>query len=304
MTQTKAKADSLAGDAAQAKQKNTQTKQNITGTHATLDQTEAKLTLMSGQSAAAQAQLAAKASGPSQIAARATTLDQQGQEAIQASIELERRAHAAQQKYLAGMLTVPQFRRKRPSDAGPSGLVQRQADSSASQSGRRTDLNLAGRAVEALPEWLTGEERQTAQQRANAQAVESQRRASEIREIEGDADHPFSRLTAADKAGIALSLTAHHLFGSVAGVRWPNFLGTLARGLVDPRMALMGIVSGLSMTLSGAANLFSAKQWEKDPLGNLLKSAADIATGITIILGSIAALAMAIIAILVAARRS
>ena len=38
--------------------------------------------------------------------------------------------------------------------------------------------------------------------------------------------------------------------------------------------------------------------WKADPLGNLLKSAADIATGITIILGSIVALATAIIAIM------
>jgi hypothetical protein len=36
---------------------------------------------------------------------------------------------------------------------------------------------------------------------------------------------------------------------------------------------------------------------EKDPLGNLLKSSADIATGVTVVLGSIAGLAIAIIAI-------
>jgi hypothetical protein len=63
----------------------------------------------------------------------------------------------------------------------------------------------------------------------------------------------------------------------------------------------MGIVSGLSMTLSGVGNLLSAEQWKKDPLGNLLKSAADIATGITIVLGAITGLALAIIVILIAA---
>ena len=54
------------------------------------------------------------------------------------------------------------------------------------------------------------------------------------------------------------------------------------------------------MTLSGIANLLSADQWEKDPLGNLLKSSADIATGVTIVLGSIAGLAVAIIVVLTA----
>ena len=74
----------------------------------------------------------------------------------------------------------------------------------------------------------------------------------------------------------------------------------MVQGLVDPRVGLMGIVHGLSMTLSGVANLFSAEQWAADPLGNLLKSAADVAMGITIILGSITLLATAIGIILTA----
>ena len=48
------------------------------------------------------------------------------------------------------------------------------------------------------------------------------------------------------------------------------------------------------MVLSGGANLLSAEQWARDPLGNLLKSAADIVTGLTIILGSIAGLCLAL----------
>jgi hypothetical protein len=289
ITQTGAKADGLAGEAAQAKQKNAQTKQNITGTQATLDQTGAKLTQMSGQSSAAQQQLAAQAGGPAQMAAGAASLDQQGQAAIQASIQMEERVHASQQKYLDGMRSVPASKRGKPV------LVQRQPEPG------RIDLNLAGKVGNALPEWLTGEEKQTEEQRAEAEAAEKKRRADEVKEINDKAGGDFSKLSAADKAGIALSLTGRHLFGSVAGIKWPNFLGKMAQGLVDPRMALMGIVSGLSMILSGGANLFSAAQWKKDPLGNLLKSAADIATGITIVLGSITALAMAIIAILVAA---
>lgn len=62
----------------------------------------------------------------------------------------------------------------------------------------------------------------------------------------------------------------------------------------------MGIVHGFGSIASGVANLFSAEQWEKDPLGNALKSAADIATGVTIVLGSIAGLAVAIGVILTA----
>lgn len=302
MGKTAAKADSLAADAAHAKEGNQKTQQNLTGTQVALDHTDAKLKALSAQSAHAQNQIDAQAAGPHAVAARAASLDQQGEAAISASVQLEQRIHAAQQRYAAGMRNVPKS--KRGEHAGAGGvplLVQRQADPGATPTDGRVNLNLAGKVGEALPDWLTGEERQSDKERAEAQAAEKKRRADEIAEINTKAGGDFSNLSAADKAGIALSLTARHLFGSVAGIKWPNFLHKMAQGLVDPRMALMGVVSGLSMVLSGGANLLSAEQWQKDPLGNLLKSAADIASGITIILGSITALAMAIIAILVAA---
>ena len=110
----------------------------------------------------------------------------------------------------------------------------------------------------------------------------------------------FSRLSAGDKVLIALNLTGENLFNNVANTNWPNFLGHLVQGLFNPRVGLMGIVHGLSMTLSGFANLASLEQWEANPLGNLLKSAADIAMGITVILGSITLLATAIGIILTA----
>jgi hypothetical protein len=302
MGKTQAKADSLAADAAHAKENNEQTRGNVAKTQDTLTQTGAKLGKMSEQSAHAQAQLDAHAAGPGAVAAGAASLDQQGEAAIQASMQMEQRLHAVQQNYLAGMRSVPKSKRDQAaSGASAPVLVQRQADPAAAPADGRVNLNLAGKVGEALPSWLSGEEKQSDKDRAEAQAAEKKRREDEIKEINDQAGGNFNKLSSDEKAGIALSLTVRHLFGSVAGIKWPNFLGKMLQGLIDPRIALMGIVSGLSMTLSGAANLLSAEQWKKDPLGNLLKSAADIATGITIILGSITALAMAIIAILVAA---
>ncbi|HEY3705555.1 MAG TPA: DUF4157 domain-containing protein [Terracidiphilus sp.] len=301
MTKTQAKADTLAGDAAQAKQKNAKTSQNVTATHGALDQTGAKVAQMQAQNASAQAQAAAHAGGPAQMAARAAALDLDGQAAIQASIQMEQRAHAAQQRYLDGMHSVPKSKLGGASPNPRPVLIQRQAEPGAPNPDERINLNLGAKVGDALPSWLTGEEKQTEEERAQAQADEKKRRQDEIKEISDKAGGDFSKLSAADKAGIALRLTGRHLFGSVAGIKWPNFLGKMLQGLVDPRMALMGVVSGLSMVLSGGANLISAEQWKKDPIGNLLKSAAEIATGITIVLGAITALAMAIIAILIAA---
>lgn len=152
-----------------------------------------------------------------------------------------------------------------------------------------------------IPSWLSGVEAPDEKKRAEAEATEKERRANQLAMIRERAEGAggFERLSAADKAGMALGMMKDNLFGKVSGIKWPGW-GHLALGLIDPRSSLMGVVGGLSMMLSGAANLFSLEQWKKDPLGNLLKSAADIATGLTIILGSITALAGAIIAIMVA----
>lgn len=302
ITQTKAKADNLAQEAAQAKQTNTKTKGNIDSTKATLEKTQVRLTQLTGDNATAKAKLAQQAHGPSHVLAGAAALDKQGEAAIKASNQMEERIHAAQKKHVEAMHSVPASKiGKRGNAARPAALIQRQAASPEPAPAERINLDLAGGVVNNLPSWLTGEEKQTEEQRAKAQLEEQKRRESEIQEINTRANGNFANLSAADKAGIALSLTSRHIFGSLSNIRWPDMLSKMAQALIDPRISLMGVVSGLSMTLSGLANLVSIEQWKKDPLGNLLKSAADISTGIAIVLGSIAGLAVAIIAIMVLA---
>ncbi|MEO1652815.1 MAG: DUF4157 domain-containing protein, partial [Bacteroidota bacterium] len=140
---------------------------------------------------------------------------------------------------------------------------------------------------------LTEEQRQQQQEAAEA------RRRNNLQFIEDQAAGGFENLSATDKMGIALRLTGRNLFGGLSNFQWPS-AGQLLLSLVNPVDSLKGVVSGFSMMLSGAMNLFSAEQWKRDPIGNLLKSAADIATGLTVILGSITALAGVIIAIMTA----
>ena len=128
-------------------------------------------------------------------------------------------------------------------------------------------------------------------ERQEATRREGERRRSQVAQINQMADGHFERLGPGDKALMALRLTGQNLFSSVGNINILEFGGHLIQGMVDPRMALSGVLGGLSMMATGAANLFSAEQWSKDPLGNLLKSAADIATGLTIVFGSISGLA-------------
>ncbi|OUL31315.1 hypothetical protein BV372_20350 [Nostoc sp. T09] len=296
IAQTKVKAESLSQEAGEAKQTNTQTKVKISTMEATLTQTENKLSQMDQQNLAGRTQLASVKQGPAQMTASATALDEQGASLVQASIDLESRLHKTQENFQQGMSSVPgSTLTQNQEETGNTAFIQRTV---AGRYEDRVNLNWGGKLTDELPPWVTGEQRASEEARRKAQQQEQARRQNEINEIEQLTGGHFEKLSAADKSAIALRLTGRHLFASVGETQWPKFLGHMVQGLVDPRISLMGVVQGLSMTFSGVANLVSAEQWKRDPLGNLLKSAADIATGITIVLGSIAALALAIAIIL------
>jgi hypothetical protein len=165
---------------------------------------------------------------------------------------------------------------------------------------QRIHINVA----EKLPSWLTGESQATTDEekakeqaeREQAQIERDQQRQDDLKLISDRANGNFNTLTKTDKALLAVELTGRKLFRSISKTQWPGW--GLVKGLVDPRAPLMGVLSGFSMIVSAEANLFSKEQWQRDPLGNALKSAADIATGLTIIFGSITALALLIITLL------
>jgi hypothetical protein len=149
-----------------------------------------------------------------------------------------------------------------------------------------------------LPGWLTGVEPQSAAQRSEGEAAANESRRAELNRInELAGGRMVSELTAGERLAIAGRLVLGRYTDTVKGIKWPGW-GGLAKMLLDPRSMLTGAVSGLQMILSGGANLFSLAQWQRDPLGNLLKSAADIATGLAIILASITALAGLVAAIM------
>jgi hypothetical protein len=287
--QTRSRADQLAADAAKAQQANTASQAKIAATEQALAATERKIGEMTSQNQAARSRLAGLAGGPAEQLAGAAGLAAQATELDAASTRLETRIHGVQAEYAGGMAGVPA---RIPRRAGPT--VQR-----AGYEGR-AHYDPGGSVAEALPSWLTGEDPPNAATRAQAAARVTARRRQEQAEIEQEAGGNFAKLSAADKAGIALRLTGRHLWQAVGETNFPRFIGNILRGFIDPRMSLMGIIHGMGMIVSGGANLFSAAQWKADPLGNLLKSAAEIATGVAVVLGSVAGLATAIAVILTA----
>ena len=284
IAQTETRAGGLAQEAAQAAATNENTASTIEATRLTLDMTEQRLGEMSGQASQAEGQLAALDGAPAQIQAQADQQDAAGDELIQASVDLETRLESIQQDYVDGMASVPAAPPP-PVRAAAGPPVQREAADYGYES--RAKVNVAD--LWSSPGDLTPQERQAQEQARQEQAQkQAQHRRDQLNEINQLSGGHF------DQLGIAVQLTLGNLFQSVSDINWPDMGANLIRGLIDPTVSLQGVLSGFNMVLSGGANLLSAEQWARDPLGNLLKSAADIVTGLTIILGSIAGLCLAL----------
>jgi hypothetical protein len=296
-SQTKAKAEGLAADAAQAQGMNTQTSAQIGEMETTLGQSQERLTQMSEQNQQARTQAESLEGKPDEMISQAAVLEEKGRALIQASFEIEQRLQQTQVEYQQAMSSVPAAKSAEQSGGSETGVIQRDVEEG--RYDERENIDLVGSLSEAAP-WLTGVDPATEEQRQAAAEAAEARRQQQIAQINSIAGGSFENLSAGQKIGISLELMGQNIADSLSNIEWPDWR-QLALSLIDPRTALTGVVSGLSQILSGGANLFSAEQWSKDPLGNFLKSAADIATGLTIILGSITALAGIIIAIMGAA---
>ncbi len=298
--QSKQRADSLAQEAAQAKVSNDATAARVAESEAALTQTDAKLTDLDAKNQEARARLDSYADGPEELQQGAQEVDATGQSLIDASVQIEQRIAAAAESHRAGMAAVPARELPDAAGAGPAGSLARTPVAPEQRYDQRTNLNLAGGLSEMLGSTVlygTGAEPPSEAARRESQAAELARRQAEVNEINAMCDGHFERLGPGDKALHALKLTGRHLWGGVTETKWPQFARHLVQALIDPRISMMGIVSGLSMILSGFANIGNVQAWKTDPVGNALKIAADIATGITIVLASVVGLATAILAL-------
>ncbi|MFI9815854.1 hypothetical protein [Saccharothrix variisporea] len=295
--QTGDRARQLQADAEQAKTRNAASEGTIAGTRERLAATDAKLAELTSMNTAARSRVEGLADRPDEIEAGAAAQREQADAVLANSVALESRLHAAQDGYRADLTALPGPPPRRGPRllaafaAGPGGTPGPVAQRAA-EPGERERFPSFDEAAAVI----SGDE-QSAQQRAEAASAAQRRRQQELATINAEAGGDFGRLGTGQKASLALRLTFSRTFGSLAETDWPKFGLGILRGFVDPRVSLAGVVQGLGTILSGGANLLSAEQWRRDPLGNLLKSSADIATGVTVVLGSIAGLAIAVIAI-------
>jgi hypothetical protein len=339
VTQTKDHATHLQQDAVRARGLNTRTKAKIETTQQTLTQTETKLGQMAEQNTAARGAVAAVSREPAVIRAQAGHIDEGGTALQRSSADMEEAVHRVQADYRSGMASVPPLLPAKPKEGAGSadGVIQRHVDQSApqpdtvavqpaptqatppqavpaqqqgggdaQQQAAPVDpaLTLNPQAPEpdapqvnmvgAMPSWLSGVDPPSQEQQQQAAAAQQERRDAQLAQISEMANGHFSNLSHLQRARLAMRFTWQNTMGSLSGIKWPGW-GHLAAGLIDPRSAITGVVSGLNMIVNGAMNF-----GQEPSFFNFLKLMANIATGITIILGSITALAALIAGIMTA----
>lgn len=314
--QTGERARSLQSDAEHAKGSNAESASTVADATAKLDETDGKLAELVAKNEAARSRISGMADRPAELATGAGAQARDAATILAKSHDHEARLRAVQEAYAAELRGIPGPPQPRDDVAVPAGSNRSLsrtpirpsqaiahsavANHAVDQSQERQDSPGGERErIAEFDEWagaISGDE-PTEAQRAEQSEQAQRRQLEQLAQINAEAGGDFSTLDAGERAGLALRLTFTSTFNGLSQTNWPKFGADILRGFVDPRVSLAGVVSGLGMIASGGANLLSLEQWRNDPLGNFLKSSADIATGVTTVLGSIAGLAVAIIAI-------
>lgn len=131
------------------------------------------------------------------------------------------------------------------------------------------------------------------------QAVDNAR-AARLGGVLDVADQNMGRLSQEQQQMLAERLVAESITDDIANINVLQMGRDMLVGMVNPAMALQGVVGGLEKTFTGVANIFNAEAWERDPLGNLLQIAADISTGLAMVFSSILGIAGMITALMIA----
>jgi hypothetical protein len=181
-------------------------------------------------------------------------------------------------------------------------LVQRTPEDGAAATPAPSNFDLATSLGMRSHSWLTGEPNPDERERQQRQREQDERRQHEIDEINNELHgRRFEQLSAGERRSIALRLSARNLFGGLSNISWPTLGGIahgaarLATGLIDPRAPMMGVITGLNMIVNSTVNFAREPSWT-----GALRLAANIATGLTIIFGSITALAAVVAALMTA----
>lgn len=276
----------LVAQNAEAKEKNTRSAEKLAVVRGQLDQADAKSAQLRSSNKNAKAELAAHAAEPPEVSQQARAMDSAGELIIADSAQMETDLLQAQVKYRSDLRAIPGVQAEEEGGDAEPDILQLKPEG---DYGNRIDLF--------RDTFLDAETYRSLEEREAAarSAVEARRR--EIQRIEDSYAKPFNEYTRWEKIKAGLSAKVSRFRDWYSQLQFTD-VKTFLLDAINPLTHVLAIVGGLKMVVNGAVNL-AVDLWKLEFWG-VIKSAADIATGVAVVAGTITALALALSAAMVA----
>lgn len=321
--QTGERAKKYSAEAEIAKKKNEATDAEIKEGDKMIAKTAGRVQEMHGKNAASGKRIKETAAYPDNIRKDAVKTAATADQLIQQSHAMEDELNALQDDYLAKSKAL---KGKKEAEEELKNKNQNKAPEISPQRAKLFELAaLEGDAFQAAVDNLTeadkqelsqelikmGQEEAAAKKAAGDKGPPPDPRAEQIAAIDNDrktrasgvqqvADANFNYLDAEKRGQIAAELSAKSMIDDVKGIKILDMAKGMVEGMINPVMAVKGAVDGFKKIGKGIGAIFDASAWAKDPLGNLLKIASSITTGLATVFSTILGIAGLIMALMVA----
>lgn len=277
----------LAERTAQAANKNAVASAALQQISQKITQTTAKSSQLKAANQQARAQINARSNEPLEVREKANEMKEQGTLMINNSSLLERRLLDARRRFQQNLAKVPPVYEPRPSADGgrEAGVIQRQAEPG--DYGNR--INVFENTFLDPRTHQSQEERQRAQQEALIA------NAAELDYIRDRLPGEYTRHSFWKRVRVGIGAKLNRFWNWISNLGVAGVLGGAGRllvGMFNPMTYVHGVVAGFTQVVNGVVNLasdiFNLRGWA------IIKSLADIATGVAVIAGTITGLALAV----------
>jgi len=327
--QTGQRARQYQQDASQASEQNQQSQTRIDETESTVTETDARLDEMASSNDASNEQIENAGPGPALIRENSQRTARSGDQLIAATIVMELELNALQEEYLASAAALESKEEAQERIREEQERQAEQPDQTAEQQ-QLTELgNASEEEQQSIIEDMDQEQRdalireienQPTQEEANSElsrtgltvfgGPDPDPRAPQIAEIDNQrssrvdgvlniADQNMNHLTAAQQEMLANRIVAESISDSISNISVLQMLPQMLEGMVNPFVSIDGVIDGFNKIGGGLTAAFSGEAWAADPLGNLLKVAADVSTGLAMVFSSVLGLAALITGLMV-----
>jgi len=336
VNQTGERARQYIADAEMASKDNQQSEGSIVETDGVLAKIDTRVVEMKAKNEESTAKIEAVSAGPETLRQHAVRTAQTGDELIAATILMEQELNALQDEYLASMAQIKskeqaeeELKKAQESQPPPSlspeeeqlfalaAMSEPEQEASIGQMAEPEKKGLMAtleKMIEKTPDNGTDETEGARKEVKLGSLVgegPADPRQEEIDKVDNQritrvggvldvADLNMNYLTAEQQQMLAEKLVGESITDDIKNISIMQIGKGMIEGMLDPRMALQGVVDGFGKTLTGIVNIFNAEAWAKDPLGNLLQIGADISTGMAMIFSSVLGVAAMITALMVA----